>query len=534
MMSRSGRWSRQIRGKGVSWAVVASMLAMVPAPVVRAADNKEAIYAEMEKLGSQIDAVKGGPAAAGLLMQYRALSAQMGGDDPANLLHEGRASRPGVAVPHLGGGPGPTGCLTTTQTFTQSTPTAIPTGPAVVTSTVVVAGAGSSILDVDLLTNLTHTFAADLDITIQSPTGTIVTLTTDNGAGNDNVFNGTLWDDDANPAGQVPYTTNNGMVTDHAYVNLTTATPLAPEEPFGAFNGENPNGTWTITISDDLAGDGGSLDNWSLTFNTGTCFVRGDFSGDSKTDILWRHDFSGENVVWFMNGTVLTGGTFTTPSSLTDVRWKMVGTHDFNADSKTDILWRHETSGENVVWFMNGTVLTGGTFTTPSALADTNWKMAGTGDFNQDGKPDIAWHHIAAGQIVVWFMNGTVLTSGTFTTPSTMSLAYRLVGVADFSAPLDGKPDLVWRNPSTGDNLIWLMNGTTQLSSVTTQTLTDSRWELVATGDFNQDQKNDFVWRHSTSGENVVWFMNGPNFVGGTFTTPSAFTDVRWKMVGPR
>ena len=44
--------------------------------------------------------------------------------------------------------------------------------------------------------------------------GTIVTLTTDNGAGNDNVFSGTVWDDDANPAGQVPYTTNNGLVTD--------------------------------------------------------------------------------------------------------------------------------------------------------------------------------------------------------------------------------------------------------------------------------------------------------------------------------
>ena len=46
----------------------------------------------------------------------------------------------------------------------------------------------------------------------------MVTLTTDNGAGNDNVFNGTKWDDDANPGGQVPYATNNGLVTDQTYV----------------------------------------------------------------------------------------------------------------------------------------------------------------------------------------------------------------------------------------------------------------------------------------------------------------------------
>jgi len=153
-------------------------------------------------------------------------------------------------------------------TFTQQTPVAIPTGPAVVTSTVFVSGAGAYLYDLNMSTNLTHTFAADLDITIQSPAGTIVTLTTDNGAGNDNVFNGTVWDDDANPTGQVPYATNNGLVTDHAYVNLTTATPLVPEEAMGAFIGENPNGTWTITISDDLAGDGGSLDSWSLDVGT--------------------------------------------------------------------------------------------------------------------------------------------------------------------------------------------------------------------------------------------------------------------------
>ncbi|HBL25540.1 MAG TPA: hypothetical protein DD490_01760, partial [Acidobacteria bacterium] len=160
---------------------------------------------------------------------------------------------------------------TVVPTVTQSTPTAIPTGPAVVTSTVVVSGAGTSILDVDLTTAITHTFAADLDITLTSPAGTAVTLTTDNGAGNDNVFNGTVWDDDANPGGTVPYTTNNGLVTDQAYVNLTTATPLVPEEAFGAFVGEDPNGTWTITISDDLAGDGGSLDSWSLNIDTFTC-----------------------------------------------------------------------------------------------------------------------------------------------------------------------------------------------------------------------------------------------------------------------
>ena len=85
-----------------------------------------------------------------------------------------------------------------------------------------------------------------------------MTLTTDNGGGNDNVFNGTVWDDDANPAGQVPYAPTTAWSRDHAYANLILASPLVPEEALGAFIGENPNGTWTLTISDDLAGDSGT------------------------------------------------------------------------------------------------------------------------------------------------------------------------------------------------------------------------------------------------------------------------------------
>lgn len=243
-------------------AVCASLFAL---PAVADID-KLATYAEMRSIAAQQQALRGTQNAESqyeaLQLQFDALKASMGGDDPTTMYEANAAAASAKAV--RAAPPPPTGMVVTQTTVTNNVPTAVPTGPAVVTSTINVAGAGPYLWDVDLTTNLTHTFAADLDITIQSPAGTIVTLTSDNGAGNDNTFNGTVWDDQANPAGQVPYTTNNGMVTDHAYVNLTTATPLVPEEALGAFRGEDPNGTWTITISDDLAGDGGSLDAWTL------------------------------------------------------------------------------------------------------------------------------------------------------------------------------------------------------------------------------------------------------------------------------
>jgi subtilisin-like proprotein convertase family protein len=202
-------------------------------------------------------------AVAPLQTEFNQISNQLGGDTPCAVgpVQEGSSAARAPA-------PSPMGCTPTTSNFAQVSAVAIPTGPAIVTSTVVVAGAGSRIWDVDVTTNIVHSFAADLDITIQSPAGTVVTLTTDNGGGNDNVFNGTLWDDGANPLGQVPYTANNGLVTDHAYADLTLASPLVPEESFAAFVGENPNGTWTITISDDSAGDGGSLTSWALAVTT--------------------------------------------------------------------------------------------------------------------------------------------------------------------------------------------------------------------------------------------------------------------------
>jgi subtilisin-like proprotein convertase family protein len=158
--------------------------------------------------------------------------------------------------------------------FTNPTVIPIPTTapPIVITSSILVAGLTPEfICDVNVITTIQHTFGGDIDMTLTSPGGTIVTLTTDNGGANDNTFNGTRWDDSANPGGQVPYVNNNGLVSDHLYANLVTATPLAPEEAMGAFIGENPNGLWTLTISDDANADGGQLTDWTLDITVCAC-----------------------------------------------------------------------------------------------------------------------------------------------------------------------------------------------------------------------------------------------------------------------
>jgi subtilisin-like proprotein convertase family protein len=146
----------------------------------------------------------------------------------------------------------PAGTVATTSTFTNSTLTPIP-DVSTVTSSIVVAGAGTNVWDIDLAVAITHTYAADLDITLIAPSGKWVTVTTDNGAGNDDVFNGTLFDDSA------PDT-----ATDYPYVSGVAAPTLTIEGALDRFRGENPNGTWTLSITDDLAQDTGDLHSWSL------------------------------------------------------------------------------------------------------------------------------------------------------------------------------------------------------------------------------------------------------------------------------
>jgi uncharacterized repeat protein (TIGR01451 family) len=276
------RRSEAPRNSWKTLAVIVAVALLGSAPIASAASDKNAMHQEMlslaQQMGSQGPQMRTNPQAAAAYQaaenRYRQISASLGGDDPGHVLSGGvnaKARRSPLKVRKIikVAPAAPAACGATTTNFTNSTPVAISaTGTPVVTSTIVVSGVGPFLYDLDVTTFLQHTFSSDLDVTITSPAGTVVTLTTDNGSTFDDVFNGTVWDDNADPGTQVPYTANNNLVVEHTYANLTLASPLVPEEPLGAFLGEDPNGTWTITVSDDSNLDGGSLNSWSLAVTT--------------------------------------------------------------------------------------------------------------------------------------------------------------------------------------------------------------------------------------------------------------------------
>ncbi len=244
---------------------------------------------------------------------------------------------------------------------------------------------------------------------------------------------------------------------------------------------------------------------------------------DTNTDIIWRNSATGENVVWSMNGTNLSSGKDIL--AVADQNWKVVGTGDFNNDGNTDILWRNSATGKDVVWFMKGNTLS--STQDIFAVPDQNWKVVGTGDFNKDSNTDILWRNSATGEDVVWFMNGTTISStqDIFAVPNQN---WNIVGTGDFNK--DGNTDILWRNSATGEDVEWFMNGTTISSTQNILAVPDANWKIVGNGDFNNDGNTDILWRNSATGEDVVWFMNGTTI--SSTQDILAVPDQNWKVVG--
>lgn len=219
----------------------------------------------------------------------------------------------------------------------------------------------------------------------------------------------------------------------------------------------------------------------------------GDFNGDRKTDLLWRDAATGMNAIWLIDGASIQAGAFL--KELVGDWRSVIG--EFNGDGKTDLFWYNFQTGEYQLWLMNG--------------LQKNLQISGNiaggweptiADFNGDNCTDLFWRNSETGGNSFWIFNPQTLTIFGESIP-TKPLSWS-AEIIDFNG--DGRSDIFWRDRSTKQNQVWIWTSTGFQPDTTSIELPNTGSDFtIQSADFNDDNRTDFLVRDPSRGEDQVW-----------------------------
>ena len=331
----------------------------------------------------------------------------------------------------------------------------------------------------------------------------------------------TVGSGDSIPEGIVTADFNNDGVADLAITDVKGSDPRARIYLGNGSGGFTAGGTQTVGINP-------------------TSIAAGDFNGDNKFDVAVAN-YSDRTISVLSgdgSGNLLAGSTFNAgapytvtiggvPTNTTNPHPRIIISGDFNSDGKADLAWTNdydnvsgtEVAGTIGIAINNGTATPFSSVTATGTIGNNPYGLIAT-DLNGDGKLDLIAANSPStgnGSISALLGNG----NGTFQSAvnTTVGTRPRYFAAGDFNR--DGKQDLALSQTSSDNNLrILLGNGSGGFSSQSTLSMgVEAAPRGVISADFNADGYLD-VAVSSVAGDNVSIFLGSGD---GNFNTRKVF-----------
>jgi hypothetical protein len=87
-----------------------------------------------------------------------------------------------------------------------------------------------------------------------------------------------------------------------------------------------------------------------------------------------------------------------------------------------------------------------------------------------------------------------------------MDLAWEIGARGDLDG--DGVEDVLWHDPATGANVVWLRGERRSVTEEVAESVGQG-WVLVDALDYDGDGPQEIVWRQRFSGDVVLWSVRG-------------------------
>jgi subtilisin-like proprotein convertase family protein len=356
-------------------------------------------------------------------------------------------------------------------TFNNVTPIAL-ADPGTLESPLTVGGVTQTIANVTVSFYLTHTFDADLIISLVGPDGTVVKLSDQNGLDQDNYGSAC-----SPSSGRTTF--DDSVQLDIVHAGAPFSGSFRPEQPLSRFVGKAgaaANGAWKLRIQDIAGGDTGTLQCWSLSINQGPLQgVAGDFTGDGNAEFAVFRPATGQ---WFING--VGSQQFGLPGDV-----PVPG--DYDGDGHTEAAVYRPATGQ---WFLSHSVPVANQF-------GRTGDIPVPADYDGDQRTDMAIYRTTDGINGVWFLN----------VPGQPPVPFGLRGDIPMPGDYDGdgRADLAVFRPSTGR---WYVSFSTSAYTATSNGSWGLPGDIPVRGDFDRDGLQDLVvFRPS----NATWYIQLSN-----------------------